>query len=127
MSARPDAGSATRSAPRKRPAALAAGLAMIVIAMVLEKTLERALLLAHDRRSLARGDRLAGRGIFLQALLLEGRIDHGAVGLRLAPEHQGIGERPRIGFVLGGLGIDQLADVGIDAGGAGALQERRLA
>src|SRR5262245_55937974 len=105
MSARLAAGTTNSSAPRKRPATLAAGLAMIDIAMILEKTFERALLLAHDGRRLAFGDRLAERLVFLDALLLGGRIDHGAVGLRLAPEHQRVGERAGIGLVLGSLGI----------------------
>src|SRR5688572_32396599 len=99
MSARLAAGSANSSAPRKRPAALAAGLAMNEFAMILEDTLEHALLLAHDGRGLAFRGRLAECLVLIDALLFGRRIDHLAIGLRLAPEHQGIGKGPGIGFV----------------------------
>src|SRR6185369_10363926 len=92
-----------------------------------EYAFQQGLLALNDDRGLALGDRLAERRILLQALLLEGGIDHRAGLRRLAPEDQPVDELAALGDLLAGLLVDFLADLRVDPDRAGALQQRLLA
>src|SRR5688572_20380861 len=117
----------TSAAENIRPASQVAGLTRKRLALRLEYSFKQALFLALDDRCFASIGRLAERLVLLEALLLGDRIDHGAVGLGRTPEDEIVEEARRFFLVDRGLFIDQLADVGVDAGQAGALQERGLA
>src|SRR5262245_34315779 len=93
----------------------------------LEQAFEQALLLALDGRRLALGRGLAERGILLQALALGDGIDLDAIGLLLAPKDEAVDDRLVALDLLGGFLVDLGTDIGIDAGGAGVLQQRHLA
>src|SRR6516162_9761286 len=94
----------------------------------LEDSFQHGPLLAHDHWRRPLGQRLAQRGILLQALLLRLGVDDRAWRRRRLPEDDHVveGVLDCAGLLIG-FRVDELTDLGIGLADAGSLQEGVLA